>query len=80
MWAGSLSVSWIRRYCLAAKGAVIFVRTQDFRDYGLEVRFSQHTNFPTDIIATVRPLFSQLLHRGVRYRSTGVVLAGLAAV
>ena len=47
---------------------------------GLEVRFSQHTNFPTDIIAAVRPLFNQLLHRGVRYRSTGVVLEGLEAV
>jgi DNA polymerase-4 len=66
-----------RRYTLAAKGAVIFVRTQDFRDQGLEIRFSQPTNFPTDIIAAVRPLFAELLRAGVRYRSTGVVLEGL---
>jgi DNA polymerase-4/DNA polymerase V len=69
-----------RRYTLAAKSAVIFVRTQDFRDQGLEVRFSQTTNFPTDIIAAVRPLFAELLRPGLRYRSTGVVLEGLAEV
>jgi DNA polymerase-4/DNA polymerase V len=69
-----------RRYTLAAKGAVVFVRTHDFRDRGLEVRFSQHTNFPTDIIAAVRPLFPQLLRPGLRYRSTGVVLQGLEEV
>jgi DNA polymerase-4/DNA polymerase V len=68
-----------RRYQLAAKGAVVFVRTQDFRDHGFEVRFSQHTNFPNEIIAAVRPLFPDLLHRGQRYRSTGVMLFGLEA-
>jgi DNA polymerase-4/DNA polymerase V len=69
-----------RRYTLAAKGAVIFLRTQDFRDSGLEVRFSQHTNFSTDIIAAVRPLFAELVRAGVRYRSTGVILSGLKEV
>jgi DNA polymerase-4 len=68
-----------RRYHLAAKGAVVFVRTHDFRDHGLDVRFSQNTNFPTDIIAAVRPLFTELLRAGLRYRSTGVVLIGLEA-
>jgi DNA polymerase IV len=67
-----------QRYTLAASGAVIFVRTHDFRDHGLEVRFSQNTNFPTDIIAAVRPLFAELMRPGLRYRSTGVVLQGLA--
>jgi impB/mucB/samB family C-terminal domain len=62
---------------LAAKGAVVFVRTQDFRDHGFEVRFSQNTNFPTEIIAAVRPHFAELLRAGLRYRSTGVVLLGL---
>jgi DNA polymerase-4/DNA polymerase V len=69
-----------RRYTVAAKGAVIFVRTQDFRDQGIEIRFSQSTNFPTDIIAAVRPLFAELVGAGVRYRSTGVRLVGLEVV
>jgi DNA polymerase-4/DNA polymerase V len=69
-----------RRYTLAAKGAVVFVRTHDFRDRGLEVRFSRNTNFPIEIIDAVRPLWGQLLQSGVRYRSTGVMLVGLEAV
>ena len=69
-----------RRYKLAARGVVVFLRTHDFRDRGLEVRFSQNTNFPNDIIAAVRPLFDALCSPQLRYRSTGVVLTGLAAV
>jgi nucleotidyltransferase/DNA polymerase involved in DNA repair len=69
-----------RRYTLAAKGAVVFVRTYNFRDYGLEVRFSRNTNFPIEIIDAVHPLFDQLLQSGIRYRSTGVMLVGLEAV
>jgi DNA polymerase IV len=69
-----------RRYTLAAKSAVIFVRTQDFRDEGTEIRFSQATNFPTDIIAAVHPLLAELLRPGVRYRATGVRLQGLEEV
>jgi DNA polymerase IV len=69
-----------RRHTLAAKGAMVFVRTHDFRDHGLEVKFSRSTNFPTEIIDAVRPLFAQLLRVGVRYRSTGVMLVGLEAV
>lgn len=69
-----------RRYTLAARGAVVFVRTHDFRDQGLEVRFSRTTNFPTEILDAVHPLFAQLLRPSVRYRSTGVRLFGLEAV
>jgi hypothetical protein len=39
----------------------VFVRTQDFRDQGLEVQFSRNTNFPNEIIAAVRPHFAELL-------------------
>jgi DNA polymerase IV len=69
-----------RRYKLAAQGALVFVRSHDFRDRALKVRFSQHTNFPTEIIATIRPHFTELLQPRLRYRATGVMLEGLAAV
>jgi len=69
-----------RRYKLAARGVVVFLRTHDFRDRGLEVRFSQNTNFPNDIIAAVRPLFDALCSPHLRYRSTGVILNGLSEV
>jgi DNA polymerase IV len=61
-----------RRYTLAAQGAVVFVRTLDFRDCGLEVRFSRTTNFPIEIIDAVRPLFNHLLRAGgVIFKSCG---------
>jgi DNA polymerase-4/DNA polymerase V len=69
-----------RRFRIAARGAVVFVRTQDFRDHGLEVRFSRTTNFPTEILDAVHPLWGQLVQSGVRYRATGVRLCDLEAV
>ena len=51
------------------------MRSTKFTKYGGSVMIQS-----MDIIAAVRPLFNQLLHRGVRYRSTGVELNGLAAV
>jgi hypothetical protein len=62
---------------LAAKGAVVFVRTHDFRAHGLEVRLSQNTNFPTEIIAAIGLFFIELLRPGRRYCAAGVILVGL---
>jgi len=44
-----------RKYKLAAKGAVIFLKTQQFRYHGLDVRFSRATPFPHEIIKAVEP-------------------------
>jgi len=67
----------VRRHHLAATGAEVVVRTHDMKDSGFEVRFTQQTNIPQDIIAAVRPYFGQLLVSGIRYRATGVRLLGL---
>jgi nucleotidyltransferase/DNA polymerase involved in DNA repair len=69
----------VRRYDLAATGALIFVRTHDMKDSAFEVRFDRPTNIPPDILAAVRPYFTKLLRPGVRYRATGVTLLRLAA-
>jgi DNA polymerase-4/DNA polymerase V len=68
-----------RRYKLSAASAAVFVRTQDFRDRGIELRFSRPTNFPNEIITAARPLFDRLCEPKQRYRSTGVMLLGLDA-
>jgi hypothetical protein len=39
----------IRKYKLATQRVVIFLRTQEFRDYGLEVDLSGPTQFPNDL-------------------------------
>jgi DNA polymerase IV len=67
-----------RRYQLAAAGIVIFLRSHDFRDRGLELRLSRPTAFPHEILPVIEPAFDQLFSPRQRYRSTGVVLLDLA--
>ena len=69
----------VRRYRLVAGSAMCFLRTQDFRDVGLEVRFSRPTAFPHEVIRALRPLFAHLFSPTVPYRSTGVLLGQLRA-
>jgi len=66
-----------RKYKLAARGALIGVKTQQFLVHGIEVKFSRATAFPHEILHTVEPLFARLFHPGEEYRATGVVLLRL---
>ncbi len=63
-----------RRYHLAARGATCLLRTQDFRDTGLEVRFTRPTAFSHEVIRALRPIFDEMFHSKYSYRSTGIVL------
>jgi hypothetical protein len=68
-----------RRYKLAANGAVLFLKTQQFRVHSIAVRFSRATAFPHEIIHAIAPGFEQLFHHQEAYRATGVVLFKLEA-
>jgi nucleotidyltransferase/DNA polymerase involved in DNA repair len=67
-----------RRYSLAAERAVCFLKTQDFRGAGVEVRFSRPTAFPHEVLAAMEPAFERLFDPKQLYRSTGVVLFKLS--
>ncbi len=66
-----------RKYKLAAQRVVIFLRTQQFRDTGLEVEISGPTQFPNDILRAVTPAFEELFSPRTLYRATGVILLKL---
>ena len=66
-----------RKYKLAAKAAVIMLKTQAFRMHWLEVRLSRATAFPQDIIKAITPAFTQLFRPEADYRATGIVLTKL---
>jgi DNA polymerase IV len=66
-----------RKYKLAAQRVVIFLRTQQFRDFGLEIDLSGPTQFPNDILKAVAPAFENLFDPSAAYRATGVVLSKL---
>ena len=67
----------IRKYKLATQRVVMFLRTQEFRDFGLEVDLSGPTQFPNDILRVVHPAFEELFSHQVAYRATGVILCKL---
>src|SRR5499427_378157 len=47
----------LRKYKLATERVLIFLRSQDFRDTGLEMDLSRPTSFPNDILRVVAPAF-----------------------
>ena len=67
----------IRKYKLATQRVVMFLRTQEFRDYGLEVDLSGPTQFPNDILRAVTQAFEDLFSPSMAYRATGVILSKL---
>lgn len=66
-----------RRYKLAAARLVVFLRTQDFRDTGVEMRLNRPTAYPADLFGPLREGFSSIYEPRNLYRQTGVVLSGL---
>ncbi len=66
-----------RRYKLAAARLIIFLRTQDFKDTGVEIKLSRPTAYPVDLFEPLRQGFNHIYQPGNLYRQTGVVLAGL---
>jgi DNA polymerase-4 len=68
-----------RRHRLAATRLIVFLRTQDFRHSGAEMKLSRATAYPTELFSSLREGFGRSYRRGVLYRQTGVVLAGLVS-
>ncbi len=68
-----------RRYRLAASEAYIFVKTQDFNFYGLELRFSRATSVPSEMIRAAEEVFSKIFSSRKQYRATGIILTKLGA-
>lgn len=66
-----------RHHGLLAKGAVVYLKTQEFRHAAVEMTFSRATAYPLDVVDIVRSSFDGIFRHGTQYRATGVVLLGL---
>ncbi|HTK05322.1 MAG TPA: DNA polymerase IV [Candidatus Eisenbacteria bacterium] len=66
-----------RRHKLLARGAVFYLKTQEFRHAAIETSFSRATAYPIDIVGAVRAAFEAMYRPRTPYRATGVVLLGL---
>src|SRR6266446_10350780 len=68
----------LRKYQLATERVLIFLRSQDFHDTGLEMDLSGPTSFPNDLLHVVSPAFDDLFAPATLYRATGVILCQLS--
>ncbi|HNY51592.1 MAG TPA: DNA polymerase IV [Smithella sp.] len=66
-----------RRYCLAPKKIVVFLKKNDFNTVGSEVKLSRPCAFPMEFSGVIRDLFDQCYSAQDIYRATGVVLCEL---
>ena len=67
-----------RRWGLATKEVFFFLKTQEFRYHGCEVKLSHPTALPQEILQEVGRHFPQIYRTGLQYRATGVTLMKLS--
>lgn len=66
-----------RRWDLATSEIFFFLKTQDFRYHGCEVKLSNATNVPQDVLRAVAEYFPKVYRKGALYRTTGITLMKL---
>ncbi|MEI6528945.1 MAG: DNA polymerase IV [Candidatus Falkowbacteria bacterium] len=67
----------LRRYKLAAKKIFFFLKTQDFRFHGYEVKLIRPTDSPVEIIKMVDKYFASVFSENKLFRATGIVMMDL---
>lgn len=67
-----------RRHKLETKKIFVFLKSDDFRYYGLEAKLDGPTAVPTELIKIAKENFSQIFDEKKSYRATGIVLMDLA--
>jgi DNA polymerase-4/DNA polymerase V len=66
-----------RRYGLAGTRLIIFLRRQDFRNVGIELKLNRPTAYPAEMFEVFKEGFNRVYLPDTPHRQTGVVLAGL---
>jgi DNA polymerase-4/DNA polymerase V len=66
-----------RRWGLATPEIFFFLKTQDFKYHGFEIKLSHPTCVPQDILKLVTEYFPRVYRQGGLYRATGVTLLKL---
>jgi DNA polymerase-4/DNA polymerase V len=66
-----------RRYNLAARKIVFYLKTNNFRYCGLEAKLNRACSFPNEVMPMAREIFNKIFIKKILYRATGVVLVDL---
>jgi len=66
-----------RRWNLTTTEIFFFLKTQDFKYHGFEIKLPYATNVPHDIVREARRFFSDVFEEGKLYRASGITLMKL---
>ncbi|MFA7286688.1 MAG: DNA polymerase IV [Patescibacteria group bacterium] len=66
-----------RRYDLASKKIIIFLKQNDFRTSAAEASLTRATAYPQDLARVLHDLFDRIFIPGTDYRATGIVLTDM---
>lgn len=66
-----------RRWDLVSPHVFFFLKTQDFKYQGFEIKLPYATNVPQDILREIAKFFPQVFKKGEQYRASGITLARL---
>lgn len=66
-----------RRWGLSTPEVFFFLKTQDFKYHGLEIKLSHPTSAPQDILKAITEQFPQVFREKTLYRATGITLTKL---
>ena len=67
-----------RRWKLATPAIFFFLKTQDFKYHGYEIKLPHPTCVPQDILREIAQYFPRVFQAGTQYRATGIVLLKLS--
>lgn len=68
----------LRRHKLSAAKIFFFLKTQDFRYRGLEVKLNHHTDNPLEMIGMIEKHYDSVFFPRELFRSTGVILMDIS--
>jgi DNA polymerase-4 len=67
-----------RRWGLASAYVFFFLKSQDFKYHGFEIKLPYATNVPQDILREIARFFPQVFRKGELYRASGITLTRLS--
>ncbi|RJQ34241.1 DNA polymerase IV [Candidatus Parcubacteria bacterium] len=67
-----------RRWKLATPAVFFFLKTQDFKYHGYEIKLPHATCVPQDILREIEKYYPLVFKKGTQYRATGIVLLKLS--
>ncbi|OGK21277.1 DNA polymerase IV [Candidatus Roizmanbacteria bacterium RIFCSPHIGHO2_02_FULL_37_13b] len=67
----------MRRYNLAASKLFIFLKTQSYESFGVEIKLNRATSYEMEIAPNIKSVFYKIFNEKLSYRQTGIVLVDL---